>query len=216
MMKKSVYILSGALTYVVLSLILSGYGNVYTHRFLNEAIVDVFLSEFNDATNKAAKFFNYEFEFKSPHGLEGEAITEGGLLYAKSSSKTMNASDWIRHGGFSADEPQLPASFRHFYDPTQDPGQCYLRDMLDFLDEKQIVSNPKIDHVVWGISHPDHQYSYNNGKEMFVSALQTADDDDRNRFMAFAWRALGETLHLIGDMGIPRVLPPQGVPPQPV
>ncbi len=201
-MKKTALFLLGAIAYIVLSYILSSYGNKKSHPLLNDAIVDVFTSRYSNISDKDNKFYNYNFLFSSTAGLRGEEISIGGIEFVDKRDDTKNVKEWISHGGFSADEPQLPASFRHFYDPTEPPGERYLKDLLDSFYAAWGIFNPHVDHVEWGISHDEHEYNYEAGKKAMESAILEPDEDIRKEHMAFAWRALGETLHLIADMGI--------------
>ena len=201
-MKKIVLVLSGAIAYIILTLVLSSYGNVYSHKKLNNAIVDVFTSRFAEVADKKDKFYNYRFLFDATVGLPGEYIRLGGKTSVTTGSDRLNVKDWIIHGGYSADEPQLPASYRHFYDPTEPRGERYLKDLLNEFYVSWAITNPQTDHIEWAIADPDHEYNYDAGKMAFESAIEESDRDTKDENMAFAWRALGETLHMIADMGI--------------
>jgi hypothetical protein len=202
-MRKLLLITAGALSYLICSIVLTGYGNIHSHPQLNEIIVNTFVSKYNSVMDPNEKFYNYEFEFFDKEALTGIEISEGGIWDVYTNKTKKSVLGWIVHGGFSADEPQLEASFRHFYDPTEKVGQRYLKDLLDSWFVSMAKENPKVDHVQWAISHPDHEYNYTVGKEKLQLALETEDEKEREELMAFAWRALGETLHLIADMGIP-------------
>jgi hypothetical protein len=201
-MKKALTVIAGALTCLVLSLILTGYDHLYSHKKINVAISEAFVQKFTGSINPEDKFYNYIFTFNTSGKLEGEEISAGGLLDATSTSTGKNVSGWIEHGGFSADEPQLPASFVHFYDPTEPPGERYLKDLLNAFYISWGLDNPKTDHVEWAISDERNEYNYEAGKQRFVDALEQPDENFRKMNMAFAWRSLGQTLHLIADMGI--------------
>jgi len=201
MLKKITYIVAGAVTYLILSVVLVGYDNLVSHKKINVAIVEGFLERHSGSINKEDKFYNYIFTFKSGT-LEGDAISQGGTLEAKSATSKKTMIEWVEHGGYSADEPELPASFRHFYDPTQEPGQRYLKDLLNNFFVSLAITNPKVDHVQWAITDQENEYNYEAGKQHFKNALEQSDPEFRKMNMAFAWRAVGQTLHLIADMGI--------------
>jgi hypothetical protein len=202
MMKKVFTVFAGALTYLVLSFILTAYDHLYSHKKINVSIADAFVQKFSGSINKEDKFYNYIFTFNTTGGLEGEEISAGGMVEVTSSATEKNVTGWIEHGGFSADEPNLPASFVHFYDPTEPPGDRYLKDLLNAFYIAWGLDNPQTDHVEWAISDERNEYNYEAGKQRFKNALEQPDDDFRKMEMAFAWRALGQTLHLIADMGI--------------
>ncbi len=126
----------------------------------------------------------------------------------------MSVTEWIAHGGYSADVPEVPASLRHFYDPTTTPG---LRHLLDITNNKLmglvqlLLTNPEIDGVDWALGKPgdltfgvqEHTYTWEKGKVWMKMALQEKNEDKRSEFMGKAWRSLGETLHMIADNGCP-------------
>jgi len=58
--------------------------------------------------------------------------------------------------------------------------------------------------VEWAITHPDHEYNWVRGLEHVILALTDPDLDKKDEYMGYAYRALGETLHLIADMGLPK------------
>ncbi|NCB06571.1 MAG: hypothetical protein EOM73_00235 [Bacteroidia bacterium] len=123
-----------------------------------------------------------------------------------------SAKDWIIHGGYSADVPEVHASLRHFYDPTKPANKRYLTDKANNAVMKKFqsyLSNPEINGVDWalgdhsGLGVLDHNYSWESGKKYIQGALQEADPAKRSNYMAKAWRSLGETLHMIADNGCP-------------
>jgi len=125
-----------------------------------------------------------------------------------------SAIEWIAHGGYSADEPELPASLRHFYDPTVPEGKRYLTDvtnakLMGLL--QRILKNPERDGVEWALGKPgdlafgkdEHSYTWEKGKAWMRMALEEKNEDKRSEYMGLAWRSLGETLHMIADNGCP-------------
>ncbi|MBN2807596.1 MAG: hypothetical protein JXR22_13135 [Prolixibacteraceae bacterium] len=202
-MKKGISFIMGALFTLVVYAVISGYGNTVIHRGLNGMMINKFESYFINGLAPFDRLKNYNILLKSSREYPGEAITKADYFDAKTSQEKFTAAKWIQEGGFSADEPEIFASFRHFYDPLEPAGERYLKNHLDELDAKGIVNQPKIDHLNWALDHPMHEYNWKNGKTAIISALSTFDEEFRDHEMAFAYRALGETLHMIADMGCP-------------
>jgi len=132
------------------------------------------------------------------------------------------ATEWIMHGGFSADVPSVHASLRHFYDPTKAKNDRYLTDKVNnavMRKLQSLIGNPKINGVDWalgdthGMEVLGQNYSWELGKKYMKGALEEADQDKRDKYMARAWRSLGETLHMIADNGCPPHVRNDGHPP---
>jgi len=201
-MKKLLYAISGALSCFVLIMVLTSYDHELTHKEINGTIIDGFEERYFSSINKNDLFHYYRFLLSGSGTMEGDAVISGGKLNITTGTLNKNAKDWVRHGGRSADEPQLPASFVHFYDPTQKEGEQYLKDLLDSWYLSWGIENPKTDHVSWAISDDRNEYNYEAAKQHFKNALEQSAEDFRHLNMSHAWRAFGQTLHLIADMGI--------------
>ncbi|HPR32625.1 MAG TPA: hypothetical protein PLK12_11030 [Prolixibacteraceae bacterium] len=201
-MKKILFFLSGALLYLLVQGLFGNYGNRVVHPNFNTLMVEKFNLRFLNALTQPDNLKNVTIVFNGSSTLKGSRIYSGGFLRQQiiENESGLNALQWIAHGGFSADEPEIFASFRHFYDPTEPEGSRYLKNHLDALMGKE---NPKIDILTWSLNHPEHQYNWENAKTAVIMALSNPDEDSKNSEMAFAYRALGETLHMIADMGCP-------------
>ena len=218
----------------VLGISLLSYDNVKNHGTINEIIVKSFASRNNGAPSTTQKFKNYIFDFEKVK-LKGPFITEAGLfnpsqidnfggdqlsnLQAAGYNPTYTEAtrektprEWIAHGGFSADEPEVPAGLRHFYDPTKPKGLQYLNDTASSSVSAWFQSwldNPKTDGVSWAlgknssVGSDEHNYTFELGKKFIKGALEEANLEKRKKYMAKAWRSLGETLHMIADNGCP-------------
>ncbi len=209
---KQAYVLVGAMCYLVGALLLQSYGNMVNHPIINDLIVDQFTI---DKAN-IAKYNNYTFVFDGM-SLEGNAVTNPGLVYRSygEASRTMSPREWIKHGGLSADEPEVQASVRHFYDPTAPAGEHYLRNVAwgpIMALAQESYPNPKIDQLEWALVGDNmmteddplnHQYTWEHAKKWMKAAWEEPNEASRARLMAKAWRALGETLHMIADFGHP-------------
>ncbi|MDX9727140.1 MAG: hypothetical protein RBT38_12190, partial [Bacteroidales bacterium] len=229
-------------------ILLTGYGNTKNHPTLNTFIVKHFTAKNNKGGFSMNKFKNYEFDFERVK-LKGNFITAPGLfhpseidnfteeiafwvsekIYGKATYteevRDKTPLEWISHGGFSADVPEIPASLRHFYDPTRAAGKRYLTDSANgklVKWAKAKFTNPETDGVQWAVGQagsfgvPEHNYTWENGKHFMKGALEEADPVKRLEIMARVWRSLGETLHMIADNGCPAHVRNDAHPPIPV
>ena len=86
-----------------------------------------------------------------------------------------------------------------------DGGKKYLTDRgtyWEFIINNYFI-NPQIDAKQWALHHSENAWTWDKGKEWMRKALAEADETKRDQHMARAWRCLGETLHLVADMGCP-------------
>lgn len=199
---------AGAMMYAGLAFVLSGYGNKDMHPAINAPIVDAFVDRFVNTINRPEYLKHYTFVFQGSSAFEGPAVTNPGYFAASTAESMLQKTpkEWMSHGGYSADEPEVPAALRHFYDPVGiDGGKKYLSDRgtyWEFIINNYFL-NPQIDAKQWALQHSDNQWTWNKGKEWMRKALAEADETRRAGYMARAWRCLGETLHLLADMGCP-------------
>ena len=184
-----------------------GYENVYAHKKINEVIVNQFLDRlpgYIQNNIEFKKFEKYHFGLKTTK-LIGDAVTVSGLNDIVEEEVGFTAAEWIIHGGYSADEPEFPASLRHFYDPTASvEGKFYLTDIS--IDPGH--ANPAIDAIYWHFTGKDaidgdNLWTWEKGKEYLEMALNVANEELSNRHLAIAMRCLGEVLHNTADMGCP-------------
>lgn len=222
-------------------LLFTSYGNKKVHPDLNTLMIDAFLMRNNQGMFSQKDFTKYSFYLEEVGKIKGTAVTKDGLfhvgdvaaggviagigamveknivsaVYAEEGPAKMTPKQWIITGGYSADVPEIPASLRHFYDPTRPTGDRYLTDITNAKImgslQKYGFTNPKIDGLKWALGTPgdksnsaqDHQYTWERGKMWMRLALVETDKDIKNEYMAQAWRSLGETLHMIADHGCP-------------
>lgn len=226
---------------ISLILLFTSYGNKKVHPDLNAMMVDAFLKRNNQGEFSLKEFQKYTFNFDQADKLKGYAVVKNGYfsandiaaagvigdigavadkystidVYCDEGLTERTTKQWIMGGGFSADVPEIPASLRHFYDPTRNEGDRYLTDIANSKVmgtlQKYALSNPHTDGVEWALGKPgdlsadaqSHQYTWERGKMWMQMALHELKKDKRNEFMAKAWRSLGETLHMIADNGCP-------------
>jgi hypothetical protein len=153
--------------------------------------------------------------------IAGMTVVEPGLELVTEGKRTGTFGWWVQEGGYTADEPELFAAFRHFYDPFQqsrDPAGNRVHYLTDHLNELDIYfrgvalvnNNPKVDAVDWAIvgsakeGWRPNAYCWNKGLEYMRQAMgESTDANAKLASYAAAWRALGETMHLMADMTCP-------------
>jgi hypothetical protein len=225
----------------IIIVLFTSYGNKKVHPDLNEFMIELFQKQHKQGSLLAKDFKNYTFNLEGVGKIKGTAITKDGLfnvndaaaggvvagigamveknvvamIYAEEGPAEMTPKQWIITGGYSADVPEIPASLRHFYDPTKPAGDRYLTDITNAKImgslQQYAFTNPQMDGLKWALGIPgdksngpqDHQYTWERGKMWMQMALNETDQDKKNEYMAFAWRSLGETLHMIADHGCP-------------
>lgn len=207
--KNLLVVLSGFITYFAIHYAILSYGNVTAHPSINGAIVEKFNSLMNNANSRPQKFEKYEFKFdKDKELFKGKAVTDPGFFAASTTnseaSKTL--AEWINHGGYSADEPEVPASVRHFYDPIGlTNGNKYLTNNGTWWEG--YYPNPSTDAIEWALGDTpngsSNLWSLDVGKTNMFLALTTKDTNERKGYLAKAFRCIGEVLHNTGDMGCP-------------
>lgn len=195
-MKKVISAAIGFATYFLLILIVSGYENTKMHTSINEAVVDWFW--YRSPTNYLPNNTLIKFGDLT---VEGNKVVQGGKFVVNESLTNMTPKEWIIHGGFSADEPQVPASLRHFYDPVRIDGVSYLTDLVENYAITYNQPLPKMDAKEWALTAVDNPYNWKYAKEYLSNAFY--NDTKRSQYLGDAYRALGETMHLFADMGCP-------------
>lgn len=174
------------------------YDNTSAHREFNMYI----LSKFKEDYKKWPEFKDYTFLLNFTT-LKGPAITKSGWWSPTTTTESYTAEKWIIEGGYSADEPEVPAAYRHFYDPIANDGKTHLTDLNTAL----ALFNPQIDAINWHFIGNDptsaNDWTWVLGKEYMVKAMQASVESERNEYLAKAFRCLGEVLHNTADMGCP-------------
>ncbi|NLI78602.1 MAG: hypothetical protein GX442_19445 [Candidatus Riflebacteria bacterium] len=183
------------------------WGNRTAHPQINDLAEDLFYTRSLNATYYSGKYKFGPIDREFPK-FTGKTFTNGGLFDwgTGESDKAYAYYAWVERGGYDADEPEFYQSKRHFYDPVFTPR--YLTDQLSNLG----VVNPKIDARTWALTHSDHTYSWTMALKLYKAGMENdletwkAVATTREGLFAASFRALGETMHLVGDMAcVPHV-----------
>ena len=217
-------ILCAALILLFLAAAHDGFAwNQGTHRQINYEAVNVFYRQMEGKKKYLLGPLPEEFR-KEPY--RGIAVTSSGLDVGHYgiAEGSFTMPQWIVVGGDWADEPHLYASVRHFYDPLG-LVKPYLTDQ--FWAHGVLYEAPGIDAKTWGLDHPDNPFSFRQGLAYYKLAMEVdetvplppmlapdhfklnlnlapADHAEQRRiYLAMAYRALGEAMHMMGDMTQP-------------
>ncbi|MCD1295461.1 hypothetical protein CUJ83_10665 [Methanocella sp. CWC-04] len=176
------------------------YNNVGVHPRINEYAFDQFESTWmkNDQYLKQASLDGRSVYGEAWDPSDGTTWTDkvGNGIISVKRSKSME--QWVIDGGFSADEPEADMAMVHFYDPVRSPH--YLTDQLNDIPGGKYV-NPQISAYEWAFGNSPYKYNFLMARKYYRDALSSTDPDNIN--YGNAWRAVGETMHLMSDMTVP-------------
>jgi hypothetical protein len=210
-------IISGSMVFRPVPAVAWEQGASGTHEEINHQAVIRFL---NSMSNNP-KFQNSPLDLTKTY-LAGQTMSatlaQSGFRIAQNSLKF---EDWLPHGGFSADEPEIWACVRHFYDPLSINGDHQLTDhswlhgaVYDAISAKQ-----------WAFNDVNNPYSWFKAMDYYKTAMEipedakitavpgtdfrdpaiavTSNEQARNVYLGKAFRALGETMHMMADLTQP-------------
>lgn len=194
--------------YVVIVEQLPGYAydNKEAHPKFNQAVVEEFVRRlpiYMLSYNEFKRFEKFVFNDFDKTPLKGVDVLEPGYQTITEGPSQMTAKKWIRRGGYTADEPEIIAALRHFYDPVANNQGCHY--LTDLGTE---VVNPAIDAIYWAFTGTDQKdrtndWTWDKGKEYLKMGLESQDEEKANEYFGKAFRCLGEVLHNTADMGCP-------------
>jgi hypothetical protein len=176
------------------------WGNVKAHPEINKQAFSLWVEMFGQsgkymASNGATSLVDTGSKWEGPEVL---TTNPGYVNWTTGTGKaTKSLEDWLASAGYSADEPEIWNALCHFYDPTSNP-QVWL---TDGVPDSGIV-NPQIDARTWALLHASNEFSWQKGLEYYALAFE-GPEEKRMENTAKAFRALGETLHCVGDMTQP-------------
>ncbi len=197
------------------------YNHVHAHKRINQLALKSFIQRVkNDPWGKHKEFDFYDFSTKGP-AVQGFTVKAPGAVEVEQHLVEFSFEEWIMEGGYTADEPEVLSSLRHFYDPlalNRDPstgrGATYLTDFVDPWIKAAAaryyrLKEAKMDAREWAITGParsgydENKYSWKKGLWYMQRAFKEESPEQTKKLFAAAWRALGETMHLMADMTAP-------------
>ncbi len=199
--------------------------NNQTHQAINSEAVDRFLQ----MASKSDKYKNSTIDLGKVY-TGPQVVSYGNYVstYHLDSTRALTFKEWLIHGGYSADEPHLYASVRHFYNPLPEVGPPQLTDHSEAWDTVGNAIGLEL-HAIsardWAFTNDENSFCWKNALGYYKQAMEISDDRRlaevpgtsfrdqtipvgspdaaRNIYLAKAFRGLGETMHLIADMTQP-------------
>ncbi|MCX7843252.1 MAG: PKD domain-containing protein [Clostridia bacterium] len=198
------------------------------HQAINQEAVDKAINLYK----AAPKFKNapldmnakYIGPFTSSSSLFADGKVDGIADSYKVIATTNTLKQWIIHGGYSADEPHLYNSVRHFYDPLAKSGKHELTDHST-IHGRYDKAVPALE---WGFNHADNPFNFRRALEYYKKSMEISEDGtkandipqangnfrdmqyspaskriERDYYLGKAFRSLGETMHMLSDMAMP-------------
>lgn len=183
--------------------------NMGGHLLINQFAIESFERDIADLLPKGTSLRGEECWGWAWDETDGKADVGPRNMIRVYRSKSLQ--NWIKDGGFSADEPERTMALVHFYDP-RNRALAYLTDYQILVEVGTLwyggnFVNPERSAVDWafdrdlGSGYFIQDYSWNDGLRYYRDAL--ADTSRTNDKYGQAWRAVGETMHLVSDMTIP-------------
>jgi hypothetical protein len=188
------------------------------HRRINEQAWRLFvLTRIREAESPDKLLSLYQLKDTDYRTLTGPTVTTPGDWPSNLgiSDVALTVPLWVAEGGYTADEPEIFACLRHFYDPTAPEGRRYLTDIpwvgrfrewvrSHWREDVELV-NPEIDARDLAVGAGNNPYGWAAGLAAMRQCLGPGDASQaqRDAQATAAWRALGETMHLMADMCVP-------------
>lgn len=184
------------------------YDNKYVHPWINDYGLKCFKNTLidQDASMHSNYLLNYTLDYNYVcTGLAFKPISAtSNLDNLEEASARMSLEEWIKYGGFSADEPEGTMALRHFYDPknTNTPWLTDDQGILSAIAREftRKLDNPHISAKAWTFT-ANYEYDFPGAKTYFQRALEDTKAD--SQYYGMAWRGVGEAMHMFADMTVP-------------
>jgi hypothetical protein len=191
--------------------------NHQTHQWINKYALERFFAEYS----KNSKYVNAEIDQDKYYwGPKVDSYTlkeSGHVVYGVSQTFVQ----WVEHGGYSADEPHLWASVKHFYDPLS------LNDVPELTDHSSVHGwvYDAVSAREWAFHSDENPFGWRQALEYYYMSMEIPEDKNikeipginfrdpilpvesvdkaRRTYLGKAFRSLGETMHMIADMTQP-------------
>lgn len=178
------------------------------------------VSDFTASFAKSAKYNNASVDMK--YMCEAPNIIGSALFDYEQNWAYLSAGDQIINGGFSADEPNVYVSVRHFYDPLALSGKNELTDQETAFG----LAYTPIPATEWALWNEENPYSLHAAMVNYKKSMELPSDTQvaalpvignfrdfagtpstieemRDMYLGKAMRGLGEVMHLVADMTQP-------------
>ncbi|MFH0768766.1 MAG: hypothetical protein V1932_04265 [Chloroflexota bacterium] len=187
------------------------------HEEINRYAINRFFSAYAGSSKYANSPIDKAALFWGPEVGASSMVVGGHTVFMR--DHTFSA--WVVHGGYSADEPNIWACVRHFYDPLSKNGAPQLTDHSWLHGAVYEALSAKS----WTFEDPSNPFSWPKALEYYKRAMEIpvgADNTEvpgtdfrdqdipvdsaaqaRSAFLGKAFRALGESMHMIADMTQP-------------
>ena len=210
---------------------LSAYDNLGAHQMINRLVLRILWETYAQDPQLKNYVFKGTAALRPIAGasiVQGSLIEESDLPLVpgnmtaafktvRSGEKSLTWPEWVEEGGYTAEEPELWQGLRHFLDPSAAAGSPrYLTDLREWalwgVDNagRLLAEVPRTDAAEWAVEggargrFGRNEYSWDRGVEYMRQAFLTTESPEiKDRLYAAAWRALGETLHILADLTVP-------------
>ncbi|MHC1696383.1 MAG: PKD domain-containing protein [Eubacteriales bacterium] len=186
------------------------------HTQINKAATSSFSSTYAKSSKYYNSAVNLDYFCDAPN-VVGTNLFQYNQLWSYISAK-----EQIINGGFSADEPNVYVSVRHFYDPLALSGKNELTDQETMFG----MAYTPIPATEWALWNEENPYCLRNAMLYYKKSMEIACDaqvsaipaidnfrdfagspkdlnEMRSMYLGKSMRGLGEVMHLVADMTQP-------------
>jgi len=188
-----------------------------THQEINAQALSRFFKEYRSDAKYVNAAIDETQSYRGPEVVSC-SLRQSGLKVLVG-RKTFE--EWVKHGGYSADEPHLWASVRHFYDPLAANGVPQLTDhnwvhgqIYDAISAKDWTFKDTGNPFRWWDALRYYRMAMEIPEDSQIREIPASDFRDtafqptspaeaREFYLGKAFRSLGETMHMIADLTQP-------------